>query len=130
MQAEKDIKQLAKEAKQRLKSGFWSKYREDVQRSADVAKNDGIAKSVVVDYYQTQNRSTAKKSISEKETFYLKVKNILDTQGEVSNILSLLIDYSVYDSLSYDGKQRYMLDLSNKYLQCLERYRMEKKFNK
>lgn len=129
MQAEKDIKQLAKEAKQRLKSGFWDKYRQDVQRSADVAKTDGVSKSVVVNYYQTQSNPVVKRAVTKSEAFYIKVKDILDNQGEVSNILSLLIDYSVYDSLNYEGKQRYMLDLSNKYLSCLERYKMEKKFD-
>lgn len=130
MQAEKNIKQLAKEAKQRLKSGFWEKYRQDVQRSAEVAKNDGVSKSVVVDYYQTQTKPIVKKAVSESQAFYMKVKDILDKHGEVGNIISLLIDYSVYDSLSYEAKQRYVLELSNKYLECLERYRMEKKFDK
>ena len=57
---------------------------------------------------------------------YLKVKALLDTEGEVSDAIGRLTDREYYSSLSYEEKQRYTLRLSNRYLQALEKYRKEK----
>ena len=128
MQAEKDIKTLAKEAKQRLKTGFWEKYKTDVRNSSLKAKSEGVSESVVISYYQQKNTPIVKKTIAESQTFYEKVKSILDEKGQVGNIISLLIDHSVFDGLTYDGKQKYLLELSNRYLDALDRYNTEKRF--
>ena len=128
MQAEKDLKTLAKEAKQRLKSGFWEKYQDDVMRSSQKARSEGVSESFVISYYQQKSEPIIRKTLSEKQSFYEKVKRILDEKGQVGNIISLLIDHDVFDSLTYDGKQKYLLELSNKYLEALERYNAEKMF--
>ena len=56
----------------------------------------------------------------------MKVKDLLDREGEVSDALGRLTDREYYDKLSYADKQRYSLELSAKYLKALERYRKEK----
>ena len=128
MQAEKDVKTLAKEAKQRLKSGFWEKYKAEVVNSSQKARSEGVAESVVINYYQQKNAPIVKKAVDKSHTFYEKVKAVLDEKGQVGNIISLLIDHSVFDGLSYEGKQKYILELSNKYLEALDRYNAEKRF--
>ncbi|MBP5177052.1 MAG: hypothetical protein ILP02_00535 [Clostridia bacterium] len=128
MQAEKDVKTLAREAKQRLKSGFWEKYKDDVKNSSQKARSEGVAESVVISYYQQKNAPVVKKAVSESDGFYLKVKRILDEKGKVGNIIALLIDHSVFDGMNYDSRQKYILELSNKYLAALDRYNAEKKF--
>ena len=90
----------------------------------------GISVSKVKEYY-TQKvtediRSTTKESDDE---FYDQVKKILDEEGEISGVLGRLTDREVYDSLSYEEKQRYNLVLSERYLKAVERYRTEKEIN-
>lgn len=125
MRSDKNLKALAKEAKKRLKSGFWDKYKDDVISSAVKLKAEGVDASKVIGYYEA--KSSPKKSDG-GDDFYKKVKKLLDEFGERGNVLSMLIDYSVYDALSYENKQKYMLDLSEKYRAALERYKREKSF--
>ena len=44
----------------------------------------------------------------------------------MSDALGRLTDRVYYDTLSYEEKQRYTMQLSNKYLKALEKYRKEK----
>ena len=62
------------------------------------------------------------------DLFYEKVRRMLLTDGEVSDALARLTDRDEYDSLSYEDKQRYMLNLSERYLKALERFRRECEF--
>ena len=61
-----------------------------------------------------------------EDEFYLKVKALLDTEGEVSDAIGRLTDREVYDKLSYEDKQRYTMEISAKYLAALNRYKKEK----
>ena len=61
-----------------------------------------------------------------QDEFYLKVKDILLAEGEVSDAIGRLTDKDYYATLSYDEKQRYNLELSSKYLSALQRFRREK----
>ena len=124
MKSERNIKSLAKEAKKRLKNGFWETFGEEIRDKASKASAEGLETSRIVDYYQAKVFSV--KRADDKDEFYEKVKKLLDTYGECGNVLSMLIDYSEYDALSYDGKQKYVLDLSAKYRVALDRYKSEK----
>ena len=128
MQTEKNLKTVAKEAKQRLKSGFWEKYKSDVRASSQKARSEGVSESVVISYYQKKSAAVVKKAVTDDESFYEKVRAILETKGQVGNILALLIDHEEFDELSYDQKQKYLLELSGRYLKALERYNAEKRF--
>ena len=57
-----------------------------------------------------------------------KVKNLLLTEGEVSDAIGRLTDRAYYETLSYAEKQRYNLELSGKYLAALERFKREYEF--
>lgn len=127
MKGEKSLKILAKEAKNRLKNGFWEKYKDNVVDSFEKAKAEGVDASRVIGYYEAKVSSV--KITDESEIFYSKVKKLLEEYGERGNIISMLIDYSVYDSLSYEKKQKYVLELSEKYRKALERYKREKSFS-
>ena len=126
MNSEKSLKTLAREAKKRLKTGFWEKYKESVVDSFEKAKAEGVDASKVIGFYEAKVSSAKIKD--ESEVFYQKVKDLLDSYGERGNMISMLIDYSVYDSLSYEKKQKYILELSEKYRKALERYKREKSF--
>lgn len=122
----KSLKQYCKEAKKRLKQGFWSEYKENLDRELVRAEQNGISQSKVKEYYTIRVSEDIKNTKDEFEEFYLKVKKLLDEEGEVSNAIGRLTDKDKFDSLSYEEKQRYTLNLSEKYLQAVERYRKEK----
>ena len=54
---------------------------------------------------------------------------MLLTEGEVSDAIGRLTDKEYYATLSYEEKQRYTLNLSEKYLRALERFRKECEFD-
>ncbi len=130
MEGVKSLKDYAKEAKKRLKSSFWQEYKQKVEDESKRAEIDGTSKSKVVEYYQNKAKVSIRGVKAEDEEFYLKVKNILDLYGDVSDALGRLTDKEYYKSLSYEAKQRYMLELSNKYRLAKERYYKEKEYEK
>lgn len=126
MEELKSLKQYCKEAKKRLKQGFWQKYHRDLDAELEKAELRGISTSKVKEYYASRITGEIKSSKDEFEVFYKKVKKLLDEEGEVSNAIGRLTDKEYFDGLSYDERQRYTLNLSEKYLQAVERYKKEK----
>ena len=119
-----DIGVLARAAKQRLKNNFWEEFRKNLDEGASLAREKGLSetkvKSTICGRVQKEIKG------ERQDEFYLKVKDLLDREGEVSDALGRLTDREYYDKLSYADKQRYSLELSAKYLKALERYRKEK----
>ena len=125
----KTFKDYCKDAKRRLKSGFWQNYKKEMQLELDRAEKQGVSTSKVKEYYTEKVRGDISGADAETEKFYSRVKTLLDTVGEVSDALGRLTDKDYYNTLSYEEKQRYNLDLSSKYLKAVERYKKEKELN-
>ena len=123
---EKSLKQYAKEAKRRLKSGFWQSYKSEVEERKKQAIEDGIAVSKVVEYYNEEQRRRTSSQQRDDEDFYKKVKKLLDDNGETDDIIGRLTDKKYFSELNYEQRQRYSMELSSKYLVALERYKKEK----
>lgn len=122
-----DIKQMARAAKQRLKSNFWSDCKKKFDLNATEAKERGISEIKVKSSLKGQVKSTIR---GEKDDeFYLKVKKMLDEEGEVFDALGRLTDKEYYNTLSYEEKMRYNLNLANKYNAALAKWRKEKELN-
>ena len=124
----KTFKQYAKEAKQRMKSGFWQEYRENLEREVVRAEEAGMAPSRFIEYYMRKTERALLYGDDEEERFYRKVKKILDEEGEVADVIGRLTDKDEFAALNYEQKQRYTLELSQKYCRALERYAKEKEF--
>lgn len=125
----KTLKQYCKEAKKRLKSGFWQNYQKNLTEKMEQAERDGVSASKVKEYYAERISENLKNYGEERELFYKKVKKLLDEEGEVPNAIGRLTDTEYYNKLTYEEKQRYTLSLSEKYLQAVERYRKESAIN-
>lgn len=126
MNEQKTLKDYCKEAKKRLKCGFWQNYKKGLEEEIVRAQNEGISVSKVKEYYSQKVAIEIKSKKDDEEAFYLTVKSMLDKEGEVANAIGRLTDKTVYDNLSYEEKQRYTLELSEKYLKALKRYKAEK----
>ena len=123
---ERTLKSLAKEAKRRMKKGFWKECEERLNAERTHAKEQGINESKLERYFQEKVEASIKGE--EPDAFYLKVKELLLTEGEVSDAIGRLTDKAYYETLSYSEKQRYNLDLSERYLRALERFKREYEF--
>lgn len=124
----KTFKEYCKEAKKRLKQGFWQQYHLELNEQIDKAQKQGLPVSKVKEYYTEKISGDIRKGTNENEEFYQKVKSILDNEGEISNAIGRLTDKQFYASLTYDEQQRYNLDLSEKYIKAVERYKKEKEY--
>ena len=122
----KTLKQYCKEAKKRLKSGFWQNYKKELDEGLENAERTGVSPSVVKQFYMERVTEEVKNKVEDKEEFYQRVKKLLTEEGEVPNALGRLTDFAYYKTLSYEEQQRYNLNLSEKYLQAVERFRREK----
>ncbi|MBO5045504.1 MAG: hypothetical protein J6C93_01365 [Clostridia bacterium] len=123
---ERTLKSLAKEAKMRMKRGFWAECSEQLDNERKKAKECGINESKMERYF-TQKVTTQIRG-EKADEFYLKVRDLLLTEGEVSDAIGRLTDKEYYSTLSYSEKQRYSLDLSERYLRALERFKREYEF--
>ena len=121
-----NIKLLAKDAKKRLKSGFWEEHKDKIVQIKDKARSEGVETSNIIKYYQTRVIHNVKPKEDDSELFYTKVKAILDSVGEVSDIIGRLIDQEIYISLPYESKQKYVMELSDRYRVALNRYKKDK----
>ncbi len=123
---DKTLKQYAKEAKLRLKNGFWQNYRKDLGEKIEKASEAGVAPSKVKEYYTYVVSENIKNRKDDEEEFYIKVKKILDEEGEISDAIGRLTDKPAFDKMTYNERQKYTLTLSERYLKAVERYNREK----
>ena len=129
MEEQKTLKQYAKEAKMRLKNGFWQTYHEQLGEKIVRASEAGVAPSKVKEYYSYVVAENIKNRKDDEESFYNKVKKILDEEGEISDAIGRLTDKEAFNSMSYSERQKYTLTLSERYLKAVERYNREKAIN-
>lgn len=127
MSKDRTLKEEARRAKSRIKSGFWQECKEDIDEQIEKARQQGLNESKVSRFFQ--NQVSVRISGEKEDEFYLKVKDMLLSEGEVSDAIGRLTDKEYYESLSYEEKQRYNLALSEKYLRALERFRKECEFD-
>lgn len=121
------LREEARRAKTRIKNGFWKECKKDMLESIELARIQGVNESKAGRYFA--ERIEAKIAGEKEDAFYIKVKEMLLSEGEVSDAIGRLTDKPYYDTLSYEEKQRYTLSLSEKYLRALERFRRECEFD-
>ena len=126
-ETERTLKVEARLAKARIKSNFWAECRMDMEEQIQKAREQGLNESKAVRFFA--QRISAQISGVKEDEFYIKVKEMLLTEGETSDAIGRLTDKAYYDALGYEEKQRYTLELSEKYLRALERFRKEYEFD-
>ena len=123
---ENSLREEARRAKLRMKSGFWAECQDDMTEKKQKAREQGLNESKAGRYFHEQ--VSAKIEGKKEDEFYLRVKEMLLSEGEASDAIGRLTDRAYYETLSYEEKQRYNLTLSEKYLRALERFRAECEF--
>ena len=69
MEDQKTFKQYCKEAKKRLKNGFWQDYRVKLEQELQRAKEAGVSESKVKDYYAYKVSGEIKRTDKAKKSF-------------------------------------------------------------
>ena len=121
------LREEARQAKRRIKSGFWKECEADFSIKKEKAREQGLNESKAGRFLKMQVEAQIEGK--REDDFYLRVKEMLLLEGEVSDAIGRLTDKAYYDTLSYAEKQRYTLNLSEKYLRALERFRAECEFD-
>lgn len=129
MQA-KTLKQYAKEARKRMKSGFWTKINEEREKFVAEAVANGQSAEVAREQFKRKimqriYNSEETAQVNDDEEFYKKVCEVLETSEFLMSPLSRLIDHSIYDNLNERDRQNYILKLSDRFVIMKERYAEE-----
>lgn len=114
-----ELKKRCQLAKQRLKMGYWEgRARTESAAAEPAATRDRVraARDII----------QVTKPDASLERMYKKVCEILDGDEITINPIGQLIESEVYDELDAAGKQRYILELSNKFGELKERYYRER----
>ena len=125
--AGRSLRTVARQAKQRMKENFWESYRVEQKARIELARQNG-ANAQEVERFFAMEMERKIRGEEVVDPFYERVKALLLSEGEVSDAIGRLTDYAVYETLSYTEKQRYTLELSQKYLRALERFKREYAF--
>lgn len=128
-----ELKRRAMLAKQRMKMGYWEKMQQDKQKLMEKGGDTFEAQKLVSDMqrekYQRDVSITISSAQSKEEELYKRVKTMLDGNEFVVNPIARLMDKTTYEGLSGEEKQRYVLELSKKFVELKERYNREKMSN-
>ncbi len=120
----KSLRTVARQAKSRIKENFWESYRAEQDEKRKIAEEKGWSRQETERYFAQEIQRTLDGE-ERVDPFYEQVKELLLREGEVSDAIGRLTDRKLYDTLSYTEKQRYTLELSEKYLRALERFKRE-----
>lgn len=112
-----ELKKRARLAKQRLKMGYWQSLK--ATQELDTATVNDVR-------VKLRRELDDKNAEYADERMYRKVCDILNRDETTINPIGQLIDKAVYQKLDSSGKQRYILELSNKFRELKERYYREK----
>ena len=120
----KSLRTMARQAKSRIKSNFWEAAKKEQAEKLMLAQQRGVNVQEA-GRYLAQEMERKIQQDDQTDSFYEQVKALLLSEGEVSDAIGRLTDKEVYESLSYTEKQRYTLELSEKYLRALDRFKKE-----
>ena len=119
------FKEYAKQAKRRLKNGFWEQAKANIQTEKQVAATQGLNPRKVGEEQHRilQQQIYDYDGFCEEQEFYKKVEAILDSNETVSNPIMRLADKDYMATLSPSEQQSYISRLATRYRSAVERYR-------
>ena len=123
------LKEYAKKAKERMKSGFWSQAKQDVEDKQEQAKLLGLdtVKVVEDERRKTVRRIYDEQGYLEEQAFYNKVVEILQSKDTVTNPLARLADQELMSQMSPTERQTYLIKLSARFQKVVEQYNSSQK---
>lgn len=128
-----ELKRRARLAKQRLKMGYWETFEEQKAKVIDAVgtTENGVvlANELVREKIKREFKFVNDAQAQKDEILYSKVCAILDSDEIVMNPIGRLVNKDEYERLDDNGRQRYILELSEKFRELQERYYKERRGN-
>ncbi|MCL2771683.1 MAG: hypothetical protein FWD89_05220 [Firmicutes bacterium] len=125
--AEKSLKCLAREAKNRFKRGFWTEFLLAKQSILESEEDEKIKEiKIKALYYQTRKKLDSDYMEEDEEsTFYNKVSEMLSSGALILNPIQRLVDEEYIKTLTEEEKQNYIIRLGDRYRKAKERFEKE-----
>ncbi|MCM1194886.1 MAG: hypothetical protein NC099_03505 [Corallococcus sp.] len=119
------FKEYAKQAKERMKSGFWEQAKQDIKTEQQVAATMGLNTRKVGEERRRklQRQIYDYDGFCEEEEFYRQVETILNSDELISNPIMRLADKTYMETLSPLDRQKYITKLASRYRKAVEKYR-------
>lgn len=126
-----ELKKRALLAKQRLKMGYWQRMYEEKQRALAELGKSADGERLVHDLQhervlRDEHKALDADKATKEELFYNKVCSILEHDENTLNPIGQLIDRKEFEKLDENNRQRYILQLSQKFREMRERYYRER----
>lgn len=128
---ESELKKRALLAKQRMKMGYWQELTRQREAMLNKAGNNSTNLQTIKEVQRAEiirdaNVIINNPIINRDECLYNKVKEILDEDEFVSNPIGRLVEKERMMEMDDAARQKYILDLSQKYRELKERYYKER----
>ncbi len=123
-----DLKKRALLAKQRLRMGYWQRLereRAEMEKTRSDLDERGIEEIQRAQYRRDVLKVIDVDKAKREERMYAKVCRILDADSETLSPIGQLIDKELYGKLDEFGKQKYILELAEKFRELSKRYYLE-----
>lgn len=123
-----ELKKRALLAKQRLRMGYWQRLereRAEMERTRDDLDERSIEELQRAQYRRDTMKAIDGDRAKREEKMYEKVCKILDTDSDTLSPIGQLIDKELYGKLDEFGRQKYVLELAEKFRELSRRYYLE-----
>lgn len=119
------FKTYARQAKQRLRNNFWGEIILERNEFKQMEQGGANTQGLLVKQKQELRDRIYNTNFESDEQFYLRVKQMLSTNEVITNPIAMLTDKKALQQMSEHQKQAYLLKLSNRYQQAVERFNRE-----
>lgn len=104
------LKYMAQQAKNRMRG-------KNDKQPINISHYSGMKQNMVI---------SSRINEDDDKKLYNKVCYLLDSEGDIFNPIDRLIDIDEYNRLNYQGKERYLFNLAEKYRNFKDKYEVEK----
>ncbi len=120
-----ELKKRAFLAKQRLKMGYWQKLMDEREAAStsDALRVQQLQRDKV---RRDQDKALGGTRADEEELFYSRVCRILEEDEDVADPIGKLMDRDAIQGMDEGNRQRYILQLAQKFREMRERYYRER----
>lgn len=121
------VRAMAKEAMERMSTGFWNAEYAARNRRLATAEQNGKDKTEAVKFFVAETKGKLKRDSKADDETYRQIRRLF-LSGAEENALSVLIDRQQLDAMDDGGRQRYILELSARLAGFRQRFNDEQEY--
>lgn len=121
-QARALIKQLAMQARNRLKNANYGTKEENLKLKKQLDRNNNLKLLKAEQFNKSEVTIKIINDTVDEENFKRKVFDLLENNQDITNPLAKLVDEKQFSAFTETQQEKYILELSDKYLKVREQY--------